>query len=64
MKLEKLETSKFKKMINYIKSKLTMKFERTLFTDIVDGKKVCLFTDCFGDEWMANTKFGFRVKCK
>lgn len=52
------------KIINYIRSRFTMKFQQSLFTDMVDGRTVCLFTDCFEIEYMATTKFGFRTKRK
>lgn len=39
-----------------------MKFQTSLFTDIVDGRQVCLYKDCYGDLWMANHQFSFRTQ--
>lgn len=33
------------------------------FTDIVNWDIVRFWVDCYGDEWMAVNKWGFRVKC-
>ena len=49
-------------MIQWIKSRLTMKYQCVLFWDKVNGMAVCLYKDCFGDEYLAQNKFGFRVK--
>ena len=50
-------------MIKWIKSWLTMKRRQKLFTDIVDGRAVFLYEDCYGTQWMANySRWGFRVK--
>ena len=49
--------------LKWLKSWLTMKRKYCLFTDIVSGEKVFLYTDCYGQKWMANfNRFGFRVK--
>lgn len=41
---------------------LTMKRERCLFVDRVTGKEVFLYTDRYGDKWMAEwNRFFFRV---
>lgn len=46
-----------------IKSRLTMKNTgRCLFVDKINRKEVWLFIDCYGVEYMAQSKFGFRVK--
>ena len=50
------------KVINYLRSKLTMKFQHTLFIDVVEGGMVCLYKDCFGKLWMAQSSLGFRVE--
>lgn len=42
-------------------SKLTMKKGRYLLTDIVNGKEVFEYTDYYGDKYMAQSKYGFRV---
>ena len=33
------------------------------FTDMVSWDIVGFWVDCYGDEWMAVNKWGFRVKC-
>ena len=33
------------------------------FRDVVTGDSVRFWMDCYGDEWMAVNKWGFRVKC-
>jgi hypothetical protein len=49
--------------MRWLISKLTMKRQRYLFTDKVDGQSVFLYTDYYGDEWMANWNHWFyRVK--
>lgn len=49
-------------MIKYIISKLTMKFVRRLFWDNIEKKWVNQYKDKYGVYWMANWKYGFRVK--
>ena len=49
-------------MIRWIKSRLSMKYHCVLFWDKINGKAVCLYVDYFGDEWMAQSKFGMRIK--
>lgn len=50
-------------MLRWIKSKLSMKRRHCLFIDQVSHKEVFLYTDCFGDKWMANfNHWFFRVK--
>ena len=51
-------------MVRFLKSRFTMKYPRVLFWDRVNGKAVCLYTDCYGIEWMAQSKFGLRTKRK
>jgi hypothetical protein len=52
-------------MIRLIKSLLTMKRKGCLFVDVVDGKEVFLYVDCYGDKWMSNYNYFFvRVKIK
>jgi spore germination protein YaaH len=46
-----------------IKSYFTLKYASTLFTDVVSGKKVCLYIDCYGEQWMKDGRWAFfRVK--
>ena len=33
------------------------------FTDMVTLERVRIWKDCYGDEWMALNKWGFRIKC-
>ena len=51
-----------KNILESIISRFTMKYERSLFWDKVNGKAVNLYVDKFGDEWIAQSKFGFRIK--
>ena len=40
-----------------------MKYSGYLFTDVVSGKDVNEYIDCFGQYWMANNSYNlFRVK--
>ena len=39
-----------------------MKRIDTLFYDKVNGKAVNLYTDCYGVNYMAQSKFGMRLK--
>jgi hypothetical protein len=43
-------------------SRLTMKFVRKLFYDNIDKKYVNQYKDKYGTYWMANSKYGYRVK--
>jgi hypothetical protein len=49
-------------MIDRLISRLTMKYQYSLFTDVVNGKPVNLYIDDYGVEWMAQSKWGFRTK--
>jgi hypothetical protein len=51
-------------MIERLISRLTMKCEGSLFTDVVNGRSVNLYIDDYGVEWMAQSKWGFRTKRK
>lgn len=53
-----------KKVIKSIISRLSMKEVKTLFWDTVNGMAVNLYIDCYGTEWMAQSKglFSFRIK--
>jgi hypothetical protein len=33
-----------------------------LFYDTINGQVVKLYKDCYGDEYMAQSKFGLRIK--
>lgn len=48
-------------MFKWIKSRLTMKPKYSLFYDHVERNTVYLWEDCYGVEWMATEKYGFRV---
>ena len=49
-------------MKNFI-SRITMKrTKKSGFTDIVSGDYVSFWIDCYGVEWMAVSRFGFRTK--
>ena len=44
-------------MFKWIKSRATMKRTGFAFTDIVSGKPVYYYKDCYKQEWMANSKW-------
>ncbi len=48
-------------MFKWIKSRWTMKMKYSLFYDHIERKTVYLWEDCYGVEWMATEKYGFRV---
>jgi len=48
-------------MFKWIRSRWTMEMKYSLFYDHIEGKNVYLWEDCYGVEWMAQTKYGFRV---
>ena len=41
-----------------------MRYENSLFMDVVNGKSVNIYIDGYGTEWMAQSKWGFRTKRK
>lgn len=43
-------------------SRFTMKFVRRLFYDNIEDRYVNQYKDKYGDYYMANWKYGFRVK--
>jgi hypothetical protein len=46
-----------------IKSYLSLQWKCNLFTDSVSGKTVSLYVDCYGDEYMKESRWGlFSVK--
>jgi hypothetical protein len=51
-------------MVERIISRLTMKYQCSLFTDVCNGVPVNLYIDDYGVEWMAQYKWGFRTKRK
>jgi hypothetical protein len=50
-------------VIRNFKSRWSMKPTGDSFRDTVNGDLVRFWKDCYGDEWMAVSKWGFRVKC-
>ena len=50
------------RFIIWLASRMSMTYVRNLFFDKVNGRVVKLYVDCFGDEYMAQSKYGFRVK--
>lgn len=51
------------KVIKYIKSRLSMTLANKVgFMDIVSGDIVRYYIDCYGIEYMAISKFGYRVR--
>ena len=49
-------------MIKVLKSRRTMKQTGEYFIDVVTGGIVFYWVDCYGERWMAERKWGFRVK--
>ena len=50
-------------MIRKIKSYFTLKFRYSAFIDVVSGKMVNVYADCFGDLWLKDSRWSlFRVK--
>lgn len=47
-------------MIRWLKSRLSMKPMEFVFTDVVNGRSVWYYRDCFGGMWLAQGRFGFR----
>lgn len=48
--------------MKWIISRFTMKFIRRLFYDNIGKKWVNQYKDKYGTYWMANSKYGYRVK--
>lgn len=50
-------------MIKAIKSYFTLKYHYYAFTDVVSGKPVSVYYDCYGDLWLKDGRWSlFRVK--
>lgn len=49
------------RLLNILKSRLTMVREETLFWDKVNGQAVNSYKDCFNRKWMAQSRFGMRI---
>lgn len=48
--------------MKWLKSWLTMKRGSHRFVDVVSGESVYMYTDCFGDKWLAYySRWGFRM---
>jgi hypothetical protein len=39
-----------------------MRIVETAFRDTVSGKMVMVWEDCYGDRYLADSKYGMRVK--
>ena len=49
-------------MIKILKSYFTLKFRYFAFRDVVSGKNVNVYIDCFGELWMKDGRWSlFRV---
>ena len=44
-----------------LRSRFTMQRTKRGFTDIVSGNYVFYWVDCYGDCWMAESRWGHRV---
>ena len=64
MMLGKETLVKNNKMIKWFKSRWSMKQLDRSFYDSVGGDVVHYWIDCYGVEWMAVSKWGFRVETK
>jgi hypothetical protein len=49
-------------MYKELKSRWTMEKTGESFTDMVSWGVVYYWEDCYGQRWMAERKWGFRVK--
>ena len=49
-------------MYKSLRSRWTMEKTGQSFTDMVNWGVVYYWIDCYGDRWMAEHKWGFRVK--
>lgn len=49
-------------MLKALTSRLTMKQGASLFMDKVAGQPVYQWTDKFGDNWLAASRWGTRIK--
>jgi hypothetical protein len=49
-------------MIKWFKSRWSMEKLDKSFYDSIDGDVVHYWIDCYGVEWMAVSKWGFRVE--
>ena len=51
-----------KSIYKVIKSKTSMKVVEHCFIDRCNGRTVYKYKDCYGQMWMAQSKFGYRTK--
>lgn len=50
-------------LINWFKSYFSLEFVQSEFMDVVSGKQVCRYRDCFGDEYLKDSRWStFRCK--
>ena len=50
------------KLYRYFKSYFTLQYQYDAFTDVVSGKRVAIYSDCYGDLWMKDGRWSlFRV---
>lgn len=50
-------------MIRGIRSYFSLKYQGDYFTDVVSGRMVCLYKDCYGDIWQKDGRWAlFRVR--
>jgi len=51
------------RMIKAVKSYFTLQFHYSAFTDVVSGKMVNVYVDCYGDLWLKDSRWSlFKVK--
>lgn len=50
--------------MRWVISRFTMKKTGSAFVDVVTGDIVHYWKDCYGQAWLAVSKWGFRVSTK
>jgi hypothetical protein len=48
--------------MSWIKSRWTMRKTGNSFRDDISWNQVYRWVDCYGDEWLAESRWGFRTK--
>jgi hypothetical protein len=59
-----MNSFKTNNMIKWFKSRWTMEQLDKRFYDSVSGDVIHYWVDCYGVEWMASYRWGFRVETK
>jgi hypothetical protein len=48
--------------MRWLKSRWSMRNTGNAFRDTISWNQVYRWVDCYGDEWLAESRWGFRVK--